>query len=106
MLRSDGWLDSGGGRITAPGAIAKGLEHLGRTQHADGSWHGDYGGPLFLLPLYIATCHIAGIAIAPPAQREMRKYLQTHQNEDGGFGLNDTAGRCSPRRGASTSSPF
>src|SRR6478752_2890939 len=87
MLRSDGWLDSGGGRITAPGAIAKGLEHLGRTQHADGSWHGDYGGPLFLLPLYIATCHIAGIAIAPPAQREMRKYLQTHQNEDGGFGL-------------------
>src|SRR6478735_7546247 len=33
-------------------ALERGLSYLGRTQHADGSWHGDYGGPMFLLPLY------------------------------------------------------
>jgi len=90
MLRSDAWLDSAEPRTTSLGAggpIAKGLEHLRRTQHADGSWHGDYGGPLFLLPLYVATSHVAGIPIEPAAQREMLRYLPGHQNDDGGFGL-------------------
>jgi squalene/oxidosqualene cyclase-like protein len=90
MLRSDAWLDSAEVKpttVAASGSIAKGLEHLRRTQHADGSWHGDYGGPLFLLPLYISTCHVAGVAIEPAAQHEMLRYLKTHQNDDGGFGL-------------------
>lgn len=87
MLRFDTWQDPGEVKSISPGPIAKGLEHLRRTQHADGSWHGDYGGPLFLLPLYIATCHISGIAIEPAAQREMLRYLEVHQNDDGGFGL-------------------
>ncbi len=69
------------------GSVDQGLEHLWRTQHADGSWHGDYGGPQFLLPLYVATCHIAGLPIDAAAQHEMRRYLLAHQNEDGGFGL-------------------
>jgi squalene/oxidosqualene cyclase-like protein len=67
--------------------LAKGLEHLARTQHADGSWHGDYGGPLFLLPLYVATSHVAGLEIDPTSRQEMLRYLRVHQNEDGGFGL-------------------
>jgi squalene/oxidosqualene cyclase-like protein len=65
----------------------RGLEHLSRTQHADGSWHGDYGGPMFLLPLYVATAKVTGIAIEPAVQKEMLRYLRTHQNADGGFGL-------------------
>ena len=68
-------------------AVDKGLEHLRRSQHADGSWHGDYGGPLFLLPLYVATCHVAGLNLDAASQREMLRYLTAHQNEDGGFGL-------------------
>ena len=55
MLRFDTWHDPAEVKTTSPGPVVKGLEHLRRTQHADGSWHGDYGGPLFLLPLYIAT---------------------------------------------------
>ncbi|HYQ31038.1 MAG TPA: prenyltransferase/squalene oxidase repeat-containing protein, partial [Polyangiaceae bacterium] len=74
-------------KASEPGALAKGLEYLARAQHADGSWHGDYGGPLFLLPLYVSTCHVAGIGIEPAARLEMLRYLRTHQNEDGGFGL-------------------
>src|SRR5688572_7528118 len=63
------------------------LDHLIRTQAEDGSWHGDYGGPLFLLPLYVATCRIAGLELDPDTAREMLRYLRTHQNADGGFGL-------------------
>ncbi|MEI9937195.1 MAG: terpene cyclase/mutase family protein [Pseudomonadota bacterium] len=88
MLRSDVTrIDPGEARTTRTGPVDKGLEYLLHTQHPDGSWHGDYGGPLFLLPLYVATCHIAGIPIDPVSQREMRRYLKAHQNEDGGFGL-------------------
>src|SRR4051812_44701287 len=90
MLRPELQRGPGEPRTThagAVGAVDKGLEHLWRSQHADGSWHGDYGGPLFLLPLYVATCHVAGGALDATSQREMRKYLEAHQNEDGGFGL-------------------
>src|SRR6187399_227577 len=50
--------------------LERGLAYLGRTQHADGSWHGDYGGPMFLLPLYVATCHVAHLGIDAAEQRE------------------------------------
>lgn len=68
-------------------ALERGISYLARTQHADGSWHGDYGGPMFLLPLYVATTYVANLAIEPAQQREMLRYLRAHQNEDGGFGL-------------------
>jgi squalene/oxidosqualene cyclase-like protein len=67
--------------------LGRGLEYLARTQHADGSWHGDYGGPLFLLPLYVATSHAAALEIDPSSRQEMLRYLRAHQNDDGGFGL-------------------
>jgi squalene/oxidosqualene cyclase-like protein len=67
--------------------LERGLSHLRDTQHADGSWHGDYGGPMFLLPLYVATCEVAALPIEPSTRREMLAYLAAHQNEDGGFGL-------------------
>ena len=89
MLRSDASL-----LVSAPveadssfTALGRGLDHLARAQHADGSWHGDYGGPMFLLPLYVATCYITGIPLDRVSQREMLRYLRVHQNEDGGFGL-------------------
>ncbi len=76
MLGSDASTRANRGeRTTRGGAVDQGLEHLRRTQHEDGSWHGDYGGPLFLLPLYVATCHVAGLNIDLAAQREMRRYL-------------------------------
>jgi squalene/oxidosqualene cyclase-like protein len=67
--------------------LERGLLHLSRTQHADGSWHGDYGGPMFLLPLYIATCRVTGLELEPAVRQEMLRYLKGHQNADGGFGL-------------------
>jgi squalene/oxidosqualene cyclase-like protein len=89
MLSSDASLrlDVGQAKASSFAVLAKGLEQLARSQHADGSWHGDYGGPLFLLPLYAATCHVAELELDPASRKEMLRYLRTHQNQDGGFGL-------------------
>ncbi|HEY6078531.1 MAG TPA: terpene cyclase/mutase family protein [Polyangiaceae bacterium] len=90
MRRSSLGLSSEVGSAPSPAgglALPRALEQLQRSQQPDGSWHGDYGGPLFLLPLYVATCHIAGIDLDASSKQEMLRYLRAQQNEDGGFGL-------------------
>src|SRR4051812_35883353 len=71
--------------------LERGLAHLSRTQHADGSWHGDYGGPMFLLPLYVATCRVTGLELEPAVRQEMLRHLKKHQNPHGRLGLPDEA---------------
>ena len=75
----------------APGAIRRAIDRaadvLAATQAADGSWHGDYGGPMFLLPMYVGTCHVAGIALDDETRAGMIAYVTAHQNPDGGWGL-------------------
>lgn len=68
-------------------AIRHALEHLVHTQDPDGSWHGDYGGPMFLLPMYVGTCHAAGVEIPDDVRRGMLRYFRGQMNEDGGIGL-------------------
>jgi squalene/oxidosqualene cyclase-like protein len=68
-------------------AISRGIEHLTSTQDASGAWHGDYGGPMFLAPIYLATCYGTGIQMDPHDRAEMLRYLRNTQNEDGGWGL-------------------
>ena len=34
-------------------SLDQALDVLRRTQSDDGSWAGDYSGPLFLLPMYV-----------------------------------------------------
>ena len=73
-------------RPTDP-TIDRGLAVLAETQEDSGAWKGDYGGPLFLPPLYIATLHVLG---RPPDARTRAgflRYLRGHQNPDGGWGL-------------------
>jgi squalene/oxidosqualene cyclase-like protein len=66
-------------------AIERALGNLARLQGEDGAWPGDYGGPMFLLPLYVALCHASGEH--PRHAAEMIRYLFSVQHEDGGFGL-------------------
>ena len=68
-------------------AICRSVEWLSASQEPDGSWEGDYGGPLFLLPLYIATHAVIGESITPEQRSEMARYIRGQQNLDGGFGL-------------------
>lgn len=68
-------------------AIARALSHLVSHQSESGAWLGDYGGPLFLLPMYMATCYGTGVALSDDERNEMVRYLLGTQRDDGGFGL-------------------
>ncbi|MCZ6635232.1 MAG: terpene cyclase/mutase family protein [bacterium] len=72
-------------------AIRRGLAFAVSQQYPDGSWRGEYGGPMFLLPMYIATAYICRRAISEPLQSRMKAYLFHTQNPDGSFGLHTDA---------------
>jgi squalene/oxidosqualene cyclase-like protein len=67
--------------------VAAALAHIASTQDASGSWKGDYGGPLFLLPIFIATARTVGYRMDDGTRSGMDAYLRAHQNGDGGWGL-------------------
>ncbi|XP_061091705.1 lanosterol synthase [Conger conger] len=72
---------------TAPEAALKGMEFYHLLQAEDGHWAGDYGGPLFLLPGLMITCHVASIPLPEARKKEMIRYLRSVQLPDGGWGL-------------------
>ena len=66
-----------------------------RCRKRDGAWRGDYGGPMFLLPMYVAACHIArpadprarrraGMIALPPERAAPRRQ---HRPARRGLGL-------------------
>jgi squalene/oxidosqualene cyclase-like protein len=68
-------------------AVTLALRHLRDTQSPDGSWHGDYGGPVFLLPTLIAATHIIGEPFDRETERDFVYYFRHEQNPDGGWPL-------------------
>ncbi|XP_027879343.1 lanosterol synthase [Xiphophorus couchianus] len=72
---------------TALDAAVKGMNFYRRLQAEDGHWAGDYGGPLFLLPGLLITCHVAKIPLHEAWKKEMVRYLRSVQLPDGGWGL-------------------
>jgi squalene/oxidosqualene cyclase-like protein len=68
-------------------AIDRAIGHLASLQTDEGAWRGDYGGPLFLLPMYVGTAFIAGFPLDEHTRSGMIRYLRAAQNQDGGFGL-------------------
>ncbi|MET0286219.1 MAG: terpene cyclase/mutase family protein [Polyangiales bacterium] len=81
-------VESSKGRKDAlSGAISRAIGHLTATQEEAGHWLGDYGGPMFLVPLYLATCYGTGAPLDARDRDEMLRYLRNTQNDDGGWGL-------------------
>jgi len=72
-------------------AIRRGIEFLAREQRADGSWRGDYGGPMFLLPMYVAASYICRKPIPDEQREQMTAYIFAVQNGDGSIGLHAEA---------------
>uniref|UniRef100_A0A8C8S5R7 Lanosterol synthase n=1 Tax=Pelusios castaneus TaxID=367368 RepID=A0A8C8S5R7_9SAUR len=72
---------------TAQEAALNGMRFYSSLQAEDGHWTGDYGGPLFLLPGLLITCHVAKIPLAEEYRKEMVRYLRSVQLPDGGWGL-------------------
>jgi squalene/oxidosqualene cyclase-like protein len=68
-------------------AIARGLEHLARSQTPEGSLRREYDGPLFLLPGYVFACYAAGEEHPEERRAKLLDFLAGAQNEDGGYGL-------------------
>jgi squalene/oxidosqualene cyclase-like protein len=68
-------------------AIELALQHLQATQSPDGGWHGDYGGPVFLLPTLVAATHIINQPFDTDVERNFVDYLKHNQNHDGGWPL-------------------
>lgn len=72
---------------TAHEGALNGVTFYAKLQTEDGHWAGDYGGPLFLLPGLLITCHIAHIPLPAGYREEMVRYLRSVQLPDGGWGL-------------------
>lgn len=72
-------------------AIRKGVSFLRATQREDGSWSGEYGGPMFLLPLYVICAEISGQKIPETLRAGMVDYFRSVQNPDGSIGLHTEA---------------
>uniref|UniRef100_A0A8C7EEG6 Terpene cyclase/mutase family member n=1 Tax=Nothoprocta perdicaria TaxID=30464 RepID=A0A8C7EEG6_NOTPE len=72
---------------TAREAARNGMRFYASLQAEDGHWAGDYGGPLFLLPGLLITCHTAKIQLPEGFREEMVRYLRSVQLPDGGWGL-------------------
>ncbi|BAQ18542.1 terpene cyclase/mutase family protein [Methyloceanibacter caenitepidi] len=68
-------------------AVDLARRHLQDTQAPDGSWHGDYGGPVFLLPTLIVATHIVGEPFDPETEQDFIRFFKHHQNADGGWPL-------------------
>lgn len=73
--------------LTAVDSALKGMNFYKHLQAEDGHWAGDYGGPLFLLPGLLITCHVAKIPLPDEWKKEMIRYLRSVQLPDGGWGL-------------------
>ncbi len=68
-------------------AMDRAADALVDRQQPDGSWHGDYCGPAFLLPTYGAMRLITSHGLAASEREDIRRRLEAMQNEDGGWGL-------------------
>ncbi|XP_034042756.1 lanosterol synthase isoform X2 [Thalassophryne amazonica] len=61
---------------TAVEAALKGAHFYSHLQSEDGHWAGDYGGPLFLLPGLLITCHVADISLPSAWRKEMVRHVE------------------------------
>ncbi|WNG16524.1 terpene cyclase/mutase family protein [Cystobacter fuscus] len=78
---------SPGARRTVDSALSAAMTHLSGLLSPEGSLKGDYGGPLFMLPMYVGTAHAVGLELDAATREGMVRYLKSVQNKDGGFGL-------------------
>jgi squalene/oxidosqualene cyclase-like protein len=73
--------------LDARPAMERALENLTRLQAERGSWPGDYGGPMFLLPMYLGLCHASKRLPDAHKTERMKTYFFNVQRKDGSIGL-------------------
>jgi lanosterol synthase len=76
------------------GALRRGVAALAACQQSDGAWRGEYGGPSFLAPMYVAACHLAGRELPEGRRAGLVAGLRAAQQPDGSLGLHRETGGC------------
>jgi len=76
---------------TVDATVQRGVENLARLQAESGAWPGDYGGPMFLLPNYVALAWVAKRLPPPERVARMVTYFSNVQRPDGSVGLHAEA---------------
>jgi len=68
-------------------AVARAVDYLRRTQHAEGSWYGRWGMN-YIYGTWSVLCALnaAGVDHAAPEMRKAVNWLTAIQNDDGGWG--------------------
>jgi len=81
-----------GERPDSSQALRQGLDYLGRTQRADGSWYGRWGMN-YIYGTWSVLCGLnaAGMAPSSPPMRKAVDWLVAIQNPDGGWGEDGTS---------------
>lgn len=67
--------------------IHKALGNLERLQAERGSWPSDYGGPMFLLPMWVALAYATKRLPEPKRIARLLTYFTNVQRADGSIGL-------------------
>jgi squalene/oxidosqualene cyclase-like protein len=72
--------------VAARNATDRALDNLARRQLPDGAWPADYGGPMFLLPMYVALAYAAK-AIPEEHRGGFLSYFRNVQGDGDSLGL-------------------
>lgn len=69
-------------------AVKNGLTFFEHLQLEPGHWGCEYGGPMFLLPLYVISSYVTKTPLSEVYKKEIKNYLFARAHpEDGGWGL-------------------
>ncbi|KAF8597566.1 terpene synthase [Ceratobasidium sp. AG-I] len=72
----------------ARSAARSGFEFYKNLQDEGGHWPGEYGGPMFLLPILIIGSYVANMGFKEAERLEMLRYILNHASSvDGGWGF-------------------